>query len=96
MNPPKSQKGTWGVDSGNLMVIDPCYVSNGFDYELWCDESSNSRARKNVGVEDWTGGVTFPSGYGDGEYEIWIKVTEGGWVAETRVLMIGKDEEAGW
>lgn len=79
--------GTACVDSGDLAIIDPCYVigrgqeiyeRQSFEnpYESYCDDL----------------GVRFFSGYGDGVYEVWGYVTDDKRIAQVTVCMIGEGE----
>ena len=76
--------GHCGVDSGQIMVIDPCYAfRDGFD-----DENGNYRNVCNITLGDdgygefplpvngYTGniGVATTSGYGDGEYPVYVDI----------------------
>jgi hypothetical protein len=72
--------GYCGVDSGQLLVIDPCYLSKWKDGEFDPNKKlDNSYARaceltcgdgQECGGEVQEGGVVFASGYGDGNYPV--------------------------
>jgi len=71
--------GECGVDSGQLLIIDPCYLSSWKDGEYAGEDkkSDNSYARAcgitvsgNSAGEVKEGGVVFASGYGDGCYPV--------------------------
>ena len=52
--------GTCGVDSGQIIMVDPCYVEDGLNYDACC----------NVDDGPACGGVKMSSGLGDGGYEV--------------------------
>ncbi len=87
--------GICGVDSGQLLVCDPCYVEgNHFSYDDCCEATADN-AKKGGQLNFKAGhpgaGVVFRSGCGDGCYEVWAKIkTIEGWgdrIVEVRVLM---------
>ena len=73
MEDDRVRSGSASVDSGQLLVIDPCYLSD-WDHEQSYDAVSNvtlsgpdgqlSEAAGSVAL-----GVAFSSGFGDGEYD---------------------------
>jgi len=80
--------GTVGVDSGTMMLCDPCYVM-GRDTETkeWgevIDEMySKDRTRNhkfgqelNLNNNDFANGVVFDTGFGDGTYDVTIDVVD--------------------
>lgn len=85
--------GSVGVDSGMIMLGDPCYVAADshpdhpvHDWGRFLDEL------RRQGGEDWQtaemeGAVVVSSGYGDGEYPVEVRM-EGGRVAAVRVTFI--------
>jgi hypothetical protein len=101
-------KGNWvvigscSVDSGTLMIIDPCYIDGGFDYDAWApyDPTANDCLRRDqtaLGVipcpTDSYGldsdlGVAFSTAYGDGSYTVWGRLNSAG-----RVVAIMVDTE---
>jgi len=71
--------GKCGVDSGQLLIIDPCYLNNWKDGEVDFDkkkyindydEACKISDSKNLGGEHSKLGVVFSSGYGDGTYPV--------------------------
>ena len=91
--------GTCAVDSGQMMLVDPCYVlpdskgdMSGVAYdellELWR-------------IQDWEGdfldvkglGYVSNTGYGDGRYNVYIKKADDK-VAELKIVFI--EEEDTW
>jgi len=87
--------GVVGVDSGTLMITDPCYATNFKDkykdadgnycYDAIIDMKDNSLQLKNeIGAEL---GLVFSSGYGDGVYEVYAKEKDGR-VSEVLIKLI--------
>lgn len=80
------------VDSGQIMLIDPCYVlpdrpeEQGYDYRLllkgWEDNKN-----KYFSTE---GGVVVESGYGDGTYPVYVKM-EGRRVSAVMIDFLGEE-----
>lgn len=101
------KKGEWelvgrcGVDSGQLMIIDPCYLSDWVDND--CDDKVGKSSMSYAGAckatlsEDMYGqlhnkigidlAVAFSSGYGDGLYPVYARKNEDGRVVEVKVVM---------
>jgi hypothetical protein len=102
--------GYCGVDSGQIMVIDPCYAFQG---------GINYDAISKVSLADTYGefplpangyyrdiGVVTSSGYGDGNYPVFVDINDEGRVIELRIafdgirhndlkVMMNKEEEEG-
>lgn len=87
--------GVVGVDSGQLMITDPCYVVDDCftekDYEDECIHTDKT-------TQLWTGAAgrfRCDSGFGDGEYNVFVKVEDhGDWgkrIAAVAVIMIDDD-----
>jgi hypothetical protein len=97
--------GSFGVDSGQVMVGDPCYLdewkSNRNDE--WNLEgkvgqysyhgASATTIEANAGVLGDGRSVVFSSGYGDGVYPVYVQYNEDGRVAKVLIEFIGDDEE---
>lgn len=89
-----------GVDSGGLVLIDPCYLRNEEDMSKWYDrEYCTEEAMKKLvkPIQDGLG-VTMHSGYGDGCYNVFVRYTpEGGpWgkrVAAMKVVFVEEEED---
>ena len=93
--------GEVGVDSGQLLVIDPCYLDD------WDHQRSYPEAC--LVTEDGTGGqlhyasgrpgrgVAFRSGFGDGVYPVWATVRDfGPWgrrVVRVEIDLLGDEED---
>ena len=91
----KVKLGTVGVDAGLLMIIDPCYVKDlkeihGSD-EGWSKfvehiYSKGNDTSKGIAL---AGGLTFASGYGDGEYTVYGYKDEDGCIIKVEIDMGG-------
>jgi hypothetical protein len=93
--------GECGVDSGQLMVTDPCYLESWVanEYEDGIGESNYSYAgackatlsEKNAGQlhnsHGMSIGVAFSSGYGDGVYPVFAKKDKHGRIVEVKIKM---------
>lgn len=99
--------GTLGVDSGQMMLCDPCYISKNFaneygDVEVGMTYNGacmTTLGHKGFGFLTNTSGnysinlaFVTSSGYGDGEYPVYIK-RDGNRIAEMKIVFIGKDLE---
>lgn len=96
--------GSFGVDSGQVMVGDPCYLdewkSNRNDE--WNLEgkvgqysyhgASATTIESSAGVLGDGRSVVFSSGYGDGVYPVYVQYNEDGRVAKVLIEFIGDDE----
>jgi hypothetical protein len=96
--------GTLGVDSGQMMLCDPCYIKKDFENGLVTTNDTMSYngaceatlSNAGFGFLSGTYGVKLAfacsSGYGDGVYPVYIK-RDGGRIAEMKIVFIGKDHE---
>jgi hypothetical protein len=71
-----------GVDSGTMMLCDPCYVM-GRDTKSWenvCNEIKDGREGMilRVNDSDYADGSVFSTGFGDGSYPVEIEVGDFG------------------
>lgn len=88
--------GECGVDSGTMMLIDPCYLDEeeGFNYEEYCDLWSEKFQDHHIDYKDL--GVAFTTGYGDGLYSVYALISDDGmWgdrVKEVKIVFIEDDE----
>ena len=62
--------GICGVDSGQILFVDPCYVEEGLNYDSACSVTLD----KSYGAA--CQGVVMSSGYGDGGYAGYVRHTE--------------------
>lgn len=88
--------GYCGVDSGQLLVIDPCYLSKWKDGDFAGSDkvANNSYAKacnitltKQGGGEVEEGGVVFASGYGDGNYPVIATYNSDGRIIKIEIKM---------
>ena len=95
--------GVVGVDSGQLLIADPCYIDSewkrGIDFDKGKDkEFSYGGCCKATVSEEGYGqlnykrghvgvGVAFSSGYGDGCYQVWGKKNKEGRIIEVKIIM---------
>ena len=89
--------GTIGVDSGQMMLVDPCYVlrdsrrenEKGADYNDLLDAYGDDYSRDTL---EFSNGIVSSTGFGDGSYDVFIKTSdEGDWgnrVAEMKIVFI--------
>lgn len=99
------QIGSIGVDSGQAMVGDPCYLDTWEakydtfeDYKNSAGEYSylgacNATLNKGYGELGIGSAVVFSTGYGDGLYPVYAELDEDGRVARVVIEFIGEDEE---
>ena len=70
--------GTFGVDAGLCWIGDPCYVVSKDASHVWstwdkfCDEHDSDKK-----VNVFPAGICVSSGYGDGEYPVYVKKQDG-------------------
>lgn len=95
--------GYCGVDSGQIMVIDPCYAFKdnytgndstvtGGNYDAICRVSiADTFGEFPLPANGYYGniGVVTSSGYGDGCYPVFVDVNEDGRVVELRIAFDG-------
>ena len=96
--------GSFGVDSGQAMVGDPCYLdewktNQGEEWDLtgkigqYCYHgASASTIDASTGVLGEGRAVVFSTGYGDGAYPVYAEFTDEGRVARIVIEFIGDEE----
>jgi hypothetical protein len=96
--------GSFGVDSGQAMVGDPCYLDQWKtnEGEEWNLEgkvgeysyqgASATTIANDVGVLGHGTAVVFNTGYGDGVYPVYAQFDEDGRVAKIVIDFIGDEE----
>ena len=89
--------GEVGVDSGQLMIVDPCYIESHWKEEDFDDEkkskelfSYNAVCKETLGKTCYGQignglAVAFSSGYGDGCYPVYAEINEEGRVMKITV-----------
>ena len=82
--------GRFGVDSGQAMVGDPCYLESwGQDNEFNYDKACDVTIKNKFGVLSHGMSVVFETGYGDGAYPVYAELNEDGRVARITIDFIG-------
>jgi|LauGreDrversion4_2_1035121.scaffolds.fasta_scaffold02209_15 hypothetical protein len=82
------------VDSGQIMLIDPCYIKNDFPSEHNDAPDLNYAGACKVTLRAEGCGVfgnlafATSSGYGDGLYPVYVKRTNDGRIAEVKIKFI--------
>lgn len=88
--------GTVAVDSGQIMIVDPCYIGNEFDNnqgQAWepaaYSGQLNYQGVSAISIADTYGqaseAVVTSSGYGDGVYPVEVRLNEDNRVVELRI-----------
>lgn len=80
------------VDSGQLMLIDPCYVLDGQQYEEACERTVGTKN----GYGGYAGGIVFSTTWGDGRFKVYKELNEVGRVARITVDMDPQDDDDDW
>ena len=80
----KQLLGHCSVDSGQLLVVDPCYVTKGKKYDRICDDNPGPTL-KNKGSDEGHA-VVVNTTYGDGSYPVYEGYGDG-----SRVLIVYLD-----
>lgn len=97
------------VDSGSIMLADPCYMStrdashtvdtwDEFLKLTWPKDFGNGQGpsvydKASNALQQPGLGVIVSSGYGDGEYPVYVKRNEEGRIAEARIVFIGDEDD---
>jgi hypothetical protein len=90
LRPELELAGSFGVDAGLCWIGDPCYVMGGEDMII--DDEKGYSAPLGYGV-----GMAVATGYGDGEYDVYVRRTEEGRIAEISIMFIdAKEIEEEW
>ena len=86
--------GSVAVDSGQIMLIDPCYIKADFESEFNAPPALNYAGACRASLsEDKCGefgglGFCTSSGYGDGLYPVYVKYDTSGRIAEVKIKFI--------
>ena len=93
--------GECAVDSGQLILVDPCYVlaqdkknstGEAYTYKQLLKDRSNEPHQEIVFSSIAGTGVVFSSGFGDGTYEVWAKTKKfkdwGERITEVKIKLI--------
>ncbi len=92
--------GVIGVDAGLCWIGDPCYIIgkdvNKQPAKTWEEFCDKLFANESSQVMQWNYelghvglGVSVQTGYGDGVYDVFVKRTKEGRIAEAKVVFIG-------
>ncbi len=97
--------GSIGVDSGQAMVGDPCYLDNwdtnkndsweleGKEGQYSYQGASATTIASNYGELGIASAVVFSTGYGDGVYPVYVQINEDGRVAKVVIDFEGDIDE---
>jgi hypothetical protein len=86
--------GTMGVDAGLCWVGDPCYSISKDASHVWekwsdfCEELRKQDEQSATQVYCFDSGIAVSTGYGDGEYPVFIKRNKDGRIAAIKVIFI--------
>ena len=82
--------GSVGVDSGQIMLVDPCYVLDGGDYTAACEASlQKAQAGQIVSTGALAQGVCTSTGIGDGVYPVYVTyVDHGDWGRRVKSITV--------
>lgn len=95
--------GTIDVDAGVCWIGDPCYIigANNLDYPYlnWDDFCNELFKKDKKGIAKWKHtendesnsygkGISVSTGYGDGEYSVYVKRNKEGVIAEVKIVFI--------
>ena len=93
--------GTFDVDAGLCWIGDPCYIIGNdeldYPYLNWNDFCNELFKKDKKGVAEWKHnetytstscgkGLTIQTGYGDGEYPVYVKRNTKGVIIEVRIV----------
>ena len=90
--------GTFDVDAGLCWIGDPCYIIGcedlDYPYLNWDDFCNELFKKDENGVTEWGHGgkssqgkgLTIQTGYGDGEYPVYVKRNTEGVIIEVRIV----------
>jgi hypothetical protein len=82
------------VDSGQIMLVDPCYIRKDFESEYNDKPALNYAGACKATLSKDSCGVfakiafATSSGYGDGLYPVYVKRTPDGRIAEVKIKFI--------
>lgn len=104
----RKKVGTVGVDSGQLMIIDPCYIDSAWEGDpppgkkyhsasyLEVCETTNSREGYGPVIRYPNGvtglGFAFSTTWGDGEYEIYETRNSSGHLVKMEIVLASQEE----
>ncbi|AND39598.1 DUF4241 domain-containing protein [Cytobacillus oceanisediminis] len=77
--------GSVGVDSGMLMITDPCYVKEATDEK--CEEIYEATKEEGAAQILNSYALGFNTAYGDGIYDVYAKKDENGRIIKVEIVM---------
>lgn len=92
--------GTIGVDAGLCWIGDPCYILHkgkkfpkalGASWPEFCRKLDGDHTQFNYDIGHAGLGVVVSTGYGDGEYPVYVRRDDEGSIAEVKVVFIEKE-----
>lgn len=87
--------GTIAVDSGTIVVVDPCYIESGFDLKpVFVATDGDRHGGERVFAGTHGTGVVVASGGGDGSYPLSAYYDEEGIIREVSISFWDEDEES--
>ena len=96
---PRERIGSVGVDSGTMMLGDPCYISDdkrlhsNKGWSKFCEEIFTKQFDSMGYTQIGRGtAVVTETGYGDGEYPVYITRSREGRVKSLTVVFLDKEE----
>lgn len=81
-----------GVDSGTVMVGDPCYVVTDANWSSWCKEFDHQGGFDKHFVKMSDGTISVSTPHGDGNYPVKARRNGRGQIIEIRI-QLGWDDE---
>lgn len=78
------------VDSGQIAIVDPCYVMSEKDYDELLNEDMSDGTREII--HGFASGMVVSSGHGDGTYPVYVKKDKDGTILEAKIVFVeGED-----
>lgn len=74
------------VDSGQIAIVDPCYVMSDKAYDKLTDTEMKDEVR--ILHKESAQGIVVGSGYGDGTYPVYMRRNSEGRVIEAKIVFI--------
>jgi hypothetical protein len=89
--------GSVAVDSGQVMIVDPCYVTTGDNYRIICDATLSPEGGDEVnfaciGGSGTACAVAHTTRHGDGVYPVYADVDKEGRILSLRIVL-GYEED---
>lgn len=80
--------GTIGVDSGQIMIIDPCYIDGSWDESSYDECCTASLSKNRFGAVKSLFAICSSTAYGDGEYPVYAEVDKDGMITSVHIDFI--------